>query len=452
MKINARTEVIPEEWTVEEIVALRKAGRLFVKPRYQRDIVWEADQMRLFIDSMLRGYHVPLLYLRRHAGEDGAGRYEIIDGQQRIETLFGFAEHVPVIVSNTLNGKIRRPIPPLFDPAEEGVFPDFLRRTPCLWAKKTFKTLEEEDKQYFSGRNISVALVEGNDNQVTDMFIRLQGGSSLTEQERRDAWPGNLCELVLKTGGKRTMELDGHNFFRELFSNPSPDRGQIRQVVAQILLLFLLRKEKGADEFISIGRKNLDDCYYQNTGLYLKSDNVVRFRDILDKLYLLFQGRIAPLKNHDAIHLILFTDMLMDDFDSAWEKGIVDAFKHWQGEMGQVKTMAHSPADELESAWIYALYPGPNPDKIHKRHGVYVSRMFDLLGDNLRAKCPEDGLTDDLREAVYYRDGKKCCECGQEVEWKEFNDKQKGKHAAGKCPLLSNTALICGKHECRYGS
>src|SRR3989338_7596607 len=81
--------------TVEEILELRRSNMLYVNAEYQRGPVWNAAQKKKLIDSVLRGYPIPLIYLH-HIKTLVAGMQredlEIIDGQQRINSLYEFNE------------------------------------------------------------------------------------------------------------------------------------------------------------------------------------------------------------------------------------------------------------------------------------------------------------------------------------------------------------------------
>src|SRR6185437_6547897 len=86
---------IPETKTVGYLLKLRKAHMLAANPEYQRGAVWNAAQKKRLIDSVLRGYPIPLIYLHHISTEfEGAKRddFEIIDGQQRINSLYEYRE------------------------------------------------------------------------------------------------------------------------------------------------------------------------------------------------------------------------------------------------------------------------------------------------------------------------------------------------------------------------
>jgi len=62
-----------------------------VNRRYQRKLVWTIDEKKSFIDSISRGYPVPL-FLLAETEFSGENRFEIIDGMQRLNAVVSFIE------------------------------------------------------------------------------------------------------------------------------------------------------------------------------------------------------------------------------------------------------------------------------------------------------------------------------------------------------------------------
>lgn len=108
---------------IHELVALQKAGMLHVNQEYQRGQVWSLVQQQKLIDSLFRGYPIPLLYFhlrKQEAGGLTSQRYEIVDGQQRLDAIYKFAEGAW----------------PLLDPIKDDKkarFPKFVKEQPCPW-------------------------------------------------------------------------------------------------------------------------------------------------------------------------------------------------------------------------------------------------------------------------------------------------------------------------------
>ncbi len=77
------------EKTVLDIINLFQSGRLNLEPGFQRQSVWKERDRQFLIDSIIRGYPLPSIFLyRRH--DDGYLTYDVIDGKQRIETFLMF--------------------------------------------------------------------------------------------------------------------------------------------------------------------------------------------------------------------------------------------------------------------------------------------------------------------------------------------------------------------------
>ena len=82
-------EVIPDSWNVFTIQHRR--SKIDPKPPYQRGPTWQEPKRQLLIDTILRNYDMPKLYLRRLArGTDF--EHEVADGQQRLRAIWDFMD------------------------------------------------------------------------------------------------------------------------------------------------------------------------------------------------------------------------------------------------------------------------------------------------------------------------------------------------------------------------
>ncbi|MGI1657342.1 MAG: DUF262 domain-containing protein, partial [Desulfitobacterium sp.] len=87
----------PRGMSIMEAYEFYRKNMLFVNRRYQRKLVWTIKEKQNLIDSILKKYPVPLILLA--STEDG--NFEIIDGMQRLNALFGFIENqFPIIKEN----------------------------------------------------------------------------------------------------------------------------------------------------------------------------------------------------------------------------------------------------------------------------------------------------------------------------------------------------------------
>ena len=425
----------PDFLTIEELVELRKHDIARPNPEYQRGVVWTRDQQMKLIDSVMRGYQLPIIYLH-DIKKEIAGRkqefLEIIDGQQRMAALLFFVE-----------GAFR-----LYKPDDpKARFPRFLQEQPCPWGGKDFHGLSDDQKERLLKTRLPIALIETEDrNEVRDLFVRLQAGLPLNAQEKRDSYPGEFTEFVLRLGGKPEIpKYPGHEFFhRVMRMNPKRDRGKTRQLAAQIAILFLERYDRGDQHYTDINAHAIDDYYYTHLDFDASAGGAQRLEEILSKLDdLLGTGNRPKLRAHDAIHLVLFVDSIWDDYTRSWESTLAAAQDRFSEELANAAQTKGDP--QPAEAWLrYGVWTRTNSDRgdsIRRRHQFYSQRMAEHLG-NLAGKDPKRAFGRLEREIIYWRDGKVCGVCGSEVSWSEAEIHHVKEHSQGGRTAFENGKLV----------
>lgn len=78
--------------SVQRIYDFYIGRRFLVNRRYQRKLIWTVEEKRALIDSIKRGYPLPLILLG-DVEKDSDRFYEIIDGMQRLDAIFSFVEN-----------------------------------------------------------------------------------------------------------------------------------------------------------------------------------------------------------------------------------------------------------------------------------------------------------------------------------------------------------------------
>lgn len=72
---------------------LYNQGQLDLEPSYQRRSVWNPKDRRFFLDTIFRGYPSPSIFLNKVMDESGRTVYAVVDGKQRLETIFSFVKN-----------------------------------------------------------------------------------------------------------------------------------------------------------------------------------------------------------------------------------------------------------------------------------------------------------------------------------------------------------------------
>lgn len=86
-----RTEIKYDtrDYVVEHIVKKFSDDEFYIDPEYQRNFVWNEKDKCFFIESLLMGLPIPLMFF----ADTDDGRIEIVDGAQRTQTLVQFVEN-----------------------------------------------------------------------------------------------------------------------------------------------------------------------------------------------------------------------------------------------------------------------------------------------------------------------------------------------------------------------
>jgi hypothetical protein len=136
-------------------------GELVIRPRYQRNPVWLKPQKSSLIDTILRGYPVPELYMQEIVESDGSVQHVVVDGQQRIMACLEF-----------VSGE--------FEIAE---------KESEQWGGLTFSDLSEEEQRSIWKYSLVVRLLPNiPESEVKEIFARLNRyNMALNKQELRHA-------------------------------------------------------------------------------------------------------------------------------------------------------------------------------------------------------------------------------------------------------------------------
>ncbi|MDD9852082.1 MAG: DUF262 domain-containing protein [Gammaproteobacteria bacterium] len=442
-------EVLTRE-TIQWLMGLKKNEFLKVNHEYQRAPVWKKHQEQMFIDSVFRGYSIPAFYFHHQKKTMGNLSHEtlyIIDGQQRINALYRYYEGAYDLLD------------PQGDTKSKFKFPNFVQGKECPWAGKRFNDLNDQLKERFLQQKVVVYQITTDDeDEIRDLFIRLQGGIPLNAQEKRDSWPGKFADYVCELGGKHGVEkYPGHEFFTHL-AKPSGGGSNKRKLAAQIAMLYFNRRETGLRSIDDIKSVNIDNFYHQKINFDSSSDETKRFEKILKLLIKTFQdpqdSKILKGKGHYAIGLVLLVDSLLDSHVRGWESKLRDAFIDFHKEcLAATKAVKDDDStdenQEYYNSYVrWASTQSDVADTIQKRHNFFVKKMLLLIDPT--QKDHQRNFTSLDKEIIYYRDRQRCQVCqmrgvndnSSAVPWDDAEIHHVNPHSEGGMTTLDNGALV----------
>lgn len=173
----------PRGMTIMEAYEAYRNNKLFINRRYQRKLVWSQQEKKDLVESILLQYPIPLVLL---ASQND--KYEIIDGMQRLNAIFGFIEnHFPVFIG---------------DSDKYFNIPDFTFAQSqvtkgIIFPKKGVDFLTQEQVSAFIQYPFPVTIFKtGSSDEINETFRRINStGRKLSTQEVRQA--GNVSKFSL---------------------------------------------------------------------------------------------------------------------------------------------------------------------------------------------------------------------------------------------------------------
>jgi uncharacterized protein with ParB-like and HNH nuclease domain len=166
------------DFPIETIVSRFNNGSFFI-PEYQREFVWTDNDKSQFIESVIMGLPIPMMFL----AEDEEGLFEIVDGTQRIQTLDSFMSGDLVLEGlgklDTLNGF-------------------------------RFEDLPDTQRNKFTSRALRLVILdqETTDESRRDLFDRInKSGRPINSSERRrGALDGRFMKFLEKCASEPTFK------------------------------------------------------------------------------------------------------------------------------------------------------------------------------------------------------------------------------------------------------
>lgn len=186
---------------------------LDLTPPFQRELVWTKKQKCELIESILMGIPLPAFYVR----EDMSGVYVVVDGKQRLSTLFDF-----------IDGKFK------------------LDNLTILRDKNkmSFEDLSPVEQNKIEDYSLNVNVIKSpTDDQVTfDLFDRVnRSGTKLNNQEMRNA-------LYQGTSTKLIDELAQVGSFLKATEKSLPKKHmKDRYIVLRFIAFYLLQERMSKD-------------------------------------------------------------------------------------------------------------------------------------------------------------------------------------------------------------
>jgi len=275
-----------------------KKNKVDWDPPYQRrGKLWSDADKGYLIDSILNGYDIPKIYMADFTWGDSVLNlrklpYSIIDGKQRFEAIFDFIDGNIVLNDDFV----------------------YLQDTSIKLSGLGYKDLKQNHKEIvddFDTYNLTIMSVYATEEeQINELFIRLNRSKPLTGAEIRNAMSGPAPKLI--------REIKKHDFFKNNVSFTF-SRGQDLNASAKILMFeyynnFKDTTKKQLDKFVKqtankpqeklqLSARIIFDTLTDMSNIFLPKDNLLSSAGLLPVYYWFIKN--SPIKNFPMLRKFL---------------------------------------------------------------------------------------------------------------------------------------------------
>lgn len=396
----------------------KREGKINPQPQYQRTGVWSDKNNQLLIDTILRGYDIPKIYLT--SSSDTTFEHEVIDGQQRLKAIWGFYNNEYAL------GEESKDLP-------IGNF-----------VGKKYHELPTDISDNLDLYELSIVIIEDtNDEEIRDLFLRLQEGKSLNPPEKRNAMTGNMRDFI--------AELTQHKTLQKII--PKDDkRFMYADWLAHVTCLELA---KGATD---IKAQDLKKMYENNKNFDNASNKAKKIKKILNFIHDSFESKTPELGiKWGFVDFYLLISLLIDEYILKDKK--VDFSSFYIGFENERRSV-EDEADLIDAgdSWSKDLYDymvafkasGGLRKNITTRNQVYTRKLFKEI-INLNPKDAQRLFDMNQKIVIWRRDEEKCKSCGCRVEFDDMHADHITSHSNGGKTTIENGQTLCANCNLKKG-
>ena len=412
MKVNVHN------YAIAALVIPHMYGRINFDPDYQRGLVWNDAQKARLIDSILRGFDLPKFYFRESTTPDY--QFDVVDGQQRLNTIHSFVQGDFALSNDSAN------------------LPEFGNLSGKYHAELPIDAVQRLD-----GYQLQISIIsDSTDEEIRELFLRLQEGVSLNSAEKRNAVGGKLRDFIHETAN--TFEI-----FERLAIKP--DRFNRQDFLSHVVKLELAggpHDVKGAD---------LMKMYANHYEFDQNSQNAKKVKQVLRFMEKVFPNPESGLNfKWPFVDLYLVISKLMSGYSlsNKHPTAIREAFIEFEAKRREVGNRqekidalisSNDPSDRDFAHYLSAFKTdGAKRNAIQTRHEVYLKWFLSSLAD-LEPKDPTRQFTKEERFVIWCRANQHCenSDCKKKIEFHEMHADHVVPWSAGGKTTLANAQSLC---------
>jgi hypothetical protein len=413
----------PENRTITDLANLHDHGLLNLEPGFQRRSVWTPRDRSKLIESILRNYPLPAVFLYRRE-ENGQIIYDVIDGKQRIESILMFM------------GKLR---------GRYGLKTELLGSEETEWWD--WNRLRNRKLQHLvTGYRIPAIEVDGDISDIIDIFVRINStGKALTPQEKRRANYYNKSPF-LKEADKLAHRYQRYFLDLQILSAGQITRMKNVELTCELMLSIhqgdVINKKAALDKVMKEGRLNVREIAAASKKTTTALNRVrrmfpnlysTRFNKITDFYSLVVL--VARFEDQGFILTDRKRNRLAWDLLVVFSNG-VDNLRESHKKLAVIK-----PAQDLYRQYLQTVLQATDEYSQRKAREDILRGLLESL---FAKKDSQRSFTPEQRRILWNTAAsRRCKRCGKSLSWNDFTLDHIDPHSKGGRSKLENAALMC---------
>lgn len=394
------------EITIQDIVnrfkssTKNKQRQLNLSPGFQRESVWTNKDRQKLIDSILRNYPIPAIFLYRRE-ENGESIYDVVDGKQRIETCLMF---MGLIKGKRFGAKVQLP-----------------NKDDQEWID--YKMLQRRKQQFlFTEYKITTIEVKGDPSDIIELFVRINStGKALTPAEKRHA--KYYHSPFLKSAGKLANKFESYFLENKIVTEAQIARMKHIELICELMISFhqgdIINKKVALD-------KMMDDKSLSITKAKSIESKVITILNRLKKMFPnIKHTRFHQLSDFYSLTVLIYKFeienlILTDNKRNTLARDLLVVFSNGVDQTRILQKKVEGIPTNLEKCREYLLTVLHATDEIsqrRKREEILKALLESIFGRKDKVRL----FSIEQRRILWNTSEERLCEkCGKRVTWNDF--------------------------------
>jgi hypothetical protein len=422
------------EKTINELSLLFRNRQINLDPGFQRRSVWTINDRRRLMQSISAGYPLPSIFLYRRE-PNGRVVYDVIDGKQRLETIFMF----------TQLGRFKVDTFPANIDLGDGV----------KWYDwTTIKRRHPQKRAELESYKIQAVEVTGDLSQIIDLFVRINStGKRLTSGERRHAH--YYQSAFLRQAEQLVRRYRVYLQKTRILSAAQIDRMKGTELFSELLMS--IHKGGPINKKTSLDRAIGNDSVNGNT-LARITREFTRTLNLLRRMF----PELAKIRFRNSAEFyslfllvwemekakLILTDRNRNQIAFDLLRRLSNGVDELRDQLRRARPA--KPSQRLFSDYVLTVQGDTDSSANRERRRELLQG---LLGTIYERKDPQRVFSSEQRRLLWNTEDKpKCASCGKGLNWSDFTIDHVKAWSRGGQTTLKNAQLMHRNCNSRKGS